>query len=195
MPLQGIFQPPGDKSISHRAILFSLLAQGRTKIQGLPLGQDVLTSLRAVETLGGRVSQENGSTLIQGPGKGMPGQARLDCGNSGTTIRLLMGLLAGRPGDYLLDGDESLRRRPMERIAEPLRRMGAKVQCTKGGCPVRVQGGSLKGISYELPVASAQLKSAVLLAGAPGPRPDRCPGAAPPAGTTPNALSRPWGAG
>ena len=165
MPLQGTFQPPGDKSISHRIVLFSLLAQGRTRVENLALGQDVRTSLRIVEALGGFVGQEKGRIVIQGPGDRMPEQTRLGCGNSGTTIRLLMGLLAGRPGEYVLDGDESLRRRPMERIAQPLRSMGARIDCREGGCPVRVQGGPLDGITYDLPIPSAQLKSAVLLAG------------------------------
>ena len=165
MPLIGTVEPPGDKSISHRAVLFSLLARGRCRIENLSPGGDVRTSLGIVKTLGGQVDQEEGAILIQGPGQGGPDLATLDCGNSGTTIRLLMGLLAGRPGEYLLDGDKSLRRRPMERIAEPLRRMGALIDCRAGCCPVRIRGAELSGITYTLPVPSAQLKSAVLLAG------------------------------
>ncbi|MBW2618944.1 MAG: 3-phosphoshikimate 1-carboxyvinyltransferase, partial [Deltaproteobacteria bacterium] len=103
--------------------------------------------------------------VIQGCGEEFADLAAIDCGNSGTTMRLLMGILAGRPGEYTLDGDESLRGRPMERVAEPLRLMGATIKCSSGKCPVKISGGSLRGIDYDLPVASAQLKSAVLLAG------------------------------
>jgi 3-phosphoshikimate 1-carboxyvinyltransferase len=106
------------------------------------------------------------SIVLEGLAGKTASSAGIDCGNSGTTIRLLTGLLAGRPGEYVLSGDDSLRRRPMERVAEPLRRMGATVATTDGKPPVTVKGGALHGIDYQLPVASAQLKSAVLLAGA-----------------------------
>ena len=192
MSLQGTFSPPGDKSISHRVVLFSLLAPGRMEVEGLPLGQDVQTSLRAVESLGGRVAAAKGRTLIQGPGPGTTDRISLDCGNSGTTMRLLMGLLAGRPGEYILDGDASLRRRPMERIAEPLRLMGAEISCTEGGCPIRITGRPLQGISYTLPVASAQLKSAVLLAGLQAQGMTRIKEPAPSRDHTEN-LIRDWG--
>lgn len=165
MRLNGSFAPPGDKSISHRVVLFSLLAAGKAEIGNLAPGEDVRSSVRAVKALGVRVTEGPESLTVQGL-EGLFGrEAAIDCGNSGTTIRLLMGILAGREGTYVLDGDASLRRRPMERVAEPLRIMGARIECTAGCSPVRITGGGLKGALYELPVASAQLKSAVLLAG------------------------------
>ena len=192
MPLQGTFTVPGDKSISHRVVLFSLLAPNRIEVEGLPSGKDVQASLRAVEALGGRVTQDNGLTRIQGPGPGSGGRINLDCGNSGTTMRLLMGLLAGRQGEYVLDGDDSLRRRPMKRIAEPLRQMGADISCTRDNCPVLIKGRPLEGIAYDLPVASAQLKSAVLLAGLQAQGATRIKEPAPSRDHTEN-LIRDWG--
>lgn len=165
MPLVGSFTAPGDKSISHRLILFSLLARGQSRISGLADGADVMTSLELVRQLGVRADRDGDVLTLTGAGGELTPEAELDCGNSGTTMRLMMGLLAGRPGRYRLDGDESLRRRPMDRIAKPLRLMGAEVETTDGRCPVTIKGAALSGLKYELPVASAQLKSAVLLAG------------------------------
>ncbi|RJX34862.1 MAG: 3-phosphoshikimate 1-carboxyvinyltransferase [Desulfarculus sp.] len=165
MKLQGSFSPPGDKSISHRIGLLSLLAAGACRVSNYAPGQDCASTLAAVEALGGSVRRQNGELWLEGMGGRLKEQAYLDCGNSGTTMRLLMGLLAGVRGRFTLSGDESLSRRPMERVAAPLRRMGAAVECRDGRPPVRVIGGGLKGIAYHLPVASAQLKSAVLLAG------------------------------
>lgn len=165
MNLKGSFFPPGDKSVSHRMVLFSLLAGGSCTLTNLADGQDVLSSCKAVADLGVGVTTSQGEVHLHGLGGRFKERARIDCGNSGTSMRLLMGILAGREGEYILFGDESLNRRPMERVAEPLRRMGAQVTCTDGHAPVTIRGGGLKGIEFHSPVASAQLKSAVLLAG------------------------------
>ncbi|MBU2549871.1 MAG: 3-phosphoshikimate 1-carboxyvinyltransferase [Proteobacteria bacterium] len=165
MRLTGSFTPPGDKSISHRLALMSLVASGDVRLTHMAPGADVNSSLAAAAGLGAEVRAEGVDLIVRGAGGRIDEGAAIDCGNSGTTIRLLMGLLAGRVGEYVLDGDESLRRRPMERVATPLRLMGAEVDCLEGRCPVTVRGGALKGLDYRLPVASAQLKSAVLLAG------------------------------
>ena len=170
MPFIGQFTPPGDKSISHRLILMALLARGDMLVEGLSDGEDVKTSLAVFRALGGRAALEAGGLRLYGleGGWGSPGSQgtlELPCDNSGTTIRLLMGLLASKPGRYILDGDIQLRRRPMERVAEPLRLMGAKITTVQGRPPVTVEGGRLTGITYKLADASAQLKSAVLLAG------------------------------
>lgn len=162
--LRGSFTPPGDKSISHRVGLFSLLAAGSCAVRAYSDCEDCASTLRVVGQLGGKVqSTVDGLRLGGAAGEVVP-EADLDCGNSGTTIRMVQGILAGRPGAYRLDGDASLRRRPMERVAIPLRLMGAAIE-TSGGCaPVTVRGGRLRAIDYALPVASAQLKSALLLA-------------------------------
>jgi len=165
MPLRGVFAPPGDKSISHRVALVSLLARGSCRVENLSFGADVRSSLKSAELLGSSFGWHGDHLGIVGAEGRIRQKARIDCGNSGTTMRLLMGILAGRPGVYVLDGDDSLRRRPMERVAGPLRLMGAQVECDSGTCPVTVKGGSLTGIDWDLPVASAQLKSAVLLGG------------------------------
>lgn len=165
MSLNGEFSPPGDKSISHRIALMSLLADGETRLTNLSPGADVRSSLEAVKLLGSGVRASGGEVVITGAQGRIKDGARIDCGNSGTTMRLLMGILAGRSGEHILDGDGSLRSRPMERVARPLRSMGATVECASGKSPVRILGADLLGIDYELPVASAQLKSAVLLAG------------------------------
>jgi 3-phosphoshikimate 1-carboxyvinyltransferase len=123
------------------------------------------TTLDVVRVLGGQIRPQGNDLLISGIEGRVSEGAEIDCGNSGTTMRLLMGILAGCDGDFVLDGDASLRNRPMERVAVPLRQMEAVVECVDGKPPVGMRGGSLKGIEYALPVASAQLKSAVLLAG------------------------------
>ncbi|ADK86569.1 3-phosphoshikimate 1-carboxyvinyltransferase [Desulfarculus baarsii DSM 2075] len=166
MKLVGQLTPPGDKSISHRLGLLSLLAQGRCEVGGFSPSADCASTLAAVAALGGGVERVGERVILSGAaGRLRPGQT-IDCGNSGTTMRFLMGLLAGAGGRFVLDGDESLRGRPMERVAEPLRRMGARVECAAGGRPpVIIQGGGLRGGQFDLPVASAQLKSALLLAG------------------------------
>ncbi len=172
-PLVGEISVPGDKSISHRALILGALAEGTTGITGLAPGADVKSTIDCLLRLGVSIDrhQVRGQELIAVNGKGL-GSLRetddwLDCGNSGTTMRLLMGLLAGQPGlSARLTGDESLRRRPMGRVAEPLRRMGAQVELSEGDrAPLTIRGSGLKGIDFKSPVASAQVKSAVLLAG------------------------------
>jgi 3-phosphoshikimate 1-carboxyvinyltransferase len=165
LSLRGAFSPPGDKSISHRFALISVLAEGECRITNCAPGADVRSSLDAVSLLGCEVRYDAETVTVRGARGITRNEALIDCGNSGTTMRLIMGVLAGIQGEFVLDGDESLRKRPMERVAVPLRKMGAQVQSTDGKCPVRIHGDRLSGITYELPVASAQLKSAVLLAG------------------------------
>ena len=174
--LQGELQPPGDKSISHRALILSSLAIGESHITGLLQGDDVLATAEACRQLGARVDIERAAegpaqavTRVQGVGAAglqAPSKA-LDMGNSGTAMRLLAGVLAAQPFDSTLVGDESLSRRPMRRVVEPLSRMGAHIETTQDGCaPLVIHGQPrLHGIEYELPVASAQVKSCVLLAG------------------------------
>lgn len=165
MSLVGSFSPPGDKSISHRIALLSLLARGMARVTNISPGGDVRSSLRAVAGLGVNVLAGGGSLAIKGSAGRFAQRAHIDCGNSGTTMRLLMGILAGTPGEFVLDGDSSLRNRPMERVAGPLRLMQARVETVSGRCPVSISGGSLQAIRCEPAVASAQVKSALLLAG------------------------------
>jgi len=176
-PLRGTCRVPGDKSISHRALLFGALADGPVEARGLGRGGDNLSTAAALRALGVDIEIAGDEARVRGVGfAGLTAAAGpLDCGNSGTTIRLMMGLLAGRPFQTELFGDASLTRRPMRRVAEPLRRMGATVDGRSDPArpgdvfpPVRVQGGALAGIAYDLPVASAQLKSALVLAGLQG---------------------------
>lgn len=165
MRVKGVFGPPGDKSISHRVALMSLLAEGEAEVTNFSPCADVASSIEAARLLGSRFERDGDTLTVRAAAGAITAAAAVDCGNSGTTMRLLMGVLAGAQGGYVLDGDNSLRRRPMERVAEPLRRMGAVIDCPNGRCPVDVRGRKLRGIEYTLPVASAQLKSAVLLAG------------------------------
>jgi 3-phosphoshikimate 1-carboxyvinyltransferase len=169
--LTGRVAVPGDKSISHRAALFGALASGRTEITGFLEGEDCLATLKAVRALGAEVTRKGpGHYLVDG--SGVDGLTEpdnvIDCGNSGTTARLLVGVLAGQPFWTVLTGDESLRSRPMDRVAEPLRRMGATVVGRREGSrlPLAVRGARpLKALTYASPVASAQVKTALLLAG------------------------------
>ena len=179
--LTGEMRVPGDKSISHRAVMFAALAQGESRIRGCALGQDNLATVRAFESLGVdvvRSGTEHDATLVA-HSRGWhaltppdPAGATIDCGNSGTTLRLLAGILAGCPFPSRLDGDASLRRRPMGRVMTPLRRMGARIdsEAAPDCAPLYIRGTAeshprLTGIAYTSPVASAQVKSAVLLAG------------------------------
>ncbi len=169
--LQGDLDVPGDKSISHRAALFGMLARGRTEISGFLEGEDCLNTLKAVRQLGAELTKKGPAHYLI-DGVGLVGLAEpddiIDCGNSGTTARLLLGVLAGQPFWSVLTGDESLRRRPMGRVAEPLRLMGATVVGRDGGkrLPLCVGGSRrLKSLVYRSPVASAQVKTALLLAG------------------------------
>src|SRR6185312_5251910 len=174
-PLGGRIAVPGDKSISHRALMLGALAVGRTRIDGLLEGEDVLRTAAAMRALGACVERlADGAWLVDGVGIGGLSEPAdvIDLGNSGTGARLLMGVLAGHNLTAFLTGDASLRRRPMARVAEPLTRMGARILARSGGrMPLAVTGAAEPlPISYRLPVPSAQVKSAVLLAGlgAPG---------------------------
>jgi 3-phosphoshikimate 1-carboxyvinyltransferase len=169
--LQGPVEVPGDKSISHRAALLGALAEGVTEIRGFLEADDCLRTLAAVEALGVEVTRKGpGEYRLAGGGLrglGEPGDV-IDCGNSGTTARLLLGVLAGQPFWTVLTGDESLRRRPMGRVAEPLRRMGATVVGRADGArlPLAIRGAErVQAVAWALPVASAQVKSSLLLAG------------------------------
>ena len=168
-PVRGELRVPGDKSISHRALLLAALADGTSEISGLSDGEDVNATAAAIAALGAVVDAPDGSAgplRVRG-GALRPPAGAIDVGNSGTSIRLLAGIAAGCPFTTVLGGDASVNRRPMGRVAEPLRLMGADVQGAGGGrlAPLRITGGSLRGIRWEPPVASAQVKGAVLLAG------------------------------
>ena len=168
--LHGEITVPGDKSISHRAVMFAALADGCSRIDGFLEGEDTRATAHIFEQMGVRFETPSASTRIV-HGVGVDGlkapQQVLDCGNAGTGMRLLAGLLAGQRFNSTLVGDDSLNKRPMRRVTEPLARMGARIDTTVNGTPpLQVHGGAaLQGIDYHLPVASAQIKSAVLLAG------------------------------
>jgi len=163
-PLRGRVTVPGDKSISHRALILAALAEGTSVVRGLSDGDDVARTRAAVEAMGATV---DGEKITGGRSRLHEPADVLDMGNSGTGIRLLAGFCAGFPWLTVLTGDDSIRRRPMSRVAEPLRMMGATVDGRDGGRlpPLTIRGGALTGIDYDLPVPSAQVKSAVLLAG------------------------------
>ena len=165
--VRGRFRLPGDKSISHRAALFGALAQGPTRIQNYSSAADCASTLECLRALGVSLDRRGDEVSVngRGPDSWTRPEGVLDAGNSGTTLRLLAGALAGRPFQTVLTGDESLRRRPVERVAAPLRTMGATALTTDGKPPLTIGGGRLRGIECELPVASAQVKTAVLLAG------------------------------
>ncbi len=166
--LQGTINLPGDKSISHRAALFSAMARGETRIENFATSADCASTLSCLEQLGARIKRENSTVLIKGVGKnGFKGAENpLDCGNSGTTMRLLAGILAGQSFDSVLTGDESLSMRPMKRVIEPLSQMNARIEATENHAPLKIFGQNpLTAISFEAKVASAQVKSCVLLAG------------------------------
>jgi len=161
---------PGDKSISHRALLLSAVAEGTSTIGGFLASEDCLATLAALQALGVRIERPQPQEVVvhgAGPAALRRAPGPLDMGNSGTAMRLFMGLLAGQSFDSTLSGDASLMRRPMERVAAPLRLMGAQIETREGRPPVRIAGSAeaLRAIEYELPVASAQVKSALLLAG------------------------------
>lgn len=166
--LKGRYTPPGDKSISHRLAILGGLAAGETRITGFLDAADTRATLAAMAALGAEVDEDDAGIRIRGGALRRPAAA-LDLGNSGTGIRLLCGALAGRPeladGQLKLVGDESLSKRPMARITGPLSAMGARIESDQGRAPLTLHPGPLKGIRYQLPVASAQVKSAILLAG------------------------------
>ena len=166
--LEGSFAPPGDKSITHRALLFGALADGVTSVRGANPGDDCLRSAHAIAALGARARATADGWEVSGvAGRLVQPPAALDCGNSGTTLRLVAGMVAACPLDVTLAGDASLSRRPMRRIVEPLSAMGAELAGTGAACtpPLRVRGGRLRGIDYAVPMPSAQVASATLIAG------------------------------
>ncbi len=166
-PLRGRVRVPGDKSVAHRALIFGALAEGITEISGLPAGADVASTERVLRALGVAVDRDGSRARVRG-GRLDPPASPLDCGNSGTTARLLLGALAGHaaPGRTArLDGDASLRRRPMGRVTGPLARMGARFEGPAERLPLAVRGGPLRGVVHEVPVASAQVRGALLIAG------------------------------
>ncbi|TKS59049.1 MAG: 3-phosphoshikimate 1-carboxyvinyltransferase [Nitrospira sp.] len=167
--LKGTITVPGDKSVTHRAIILTALAEGTSAVSSYCRGEDCLNTMRAFQALGVRIDETPGQLTVHG--KGIWGLTEpngpIDCGNSGTGIRLLTGLLAGQDFFTVLTGDESIRRRPMGRVVKPLREMGAVIAGRKGGelAPMAITGKRLHGIEYISPVASAQIKSSLLLAG------------------------------
>jgi 3-phosphoshikimate 1-carboxyvinyltransferase len=167
-PLCGDISVPGDKSIAHRAVIFGSIARGWTRIFNLSGGDDNSRTVRAFRQMGVDICRDGDALCVDGKGwEGLhaPG-ASIDCGNSGTTMRLLSGLLSGLPFVSELDGDASLRQRPMQRVIDPLSLMGAKISSKSGDglAPLEIHGGGLRGIHYRMPIASAQVKSAILLA-------------------------------
>jgi 3-phosphoshikimate 1-carboxyvinyltransferase len=168
-PLCGELTPPGDKSVSHRAVILASLARGQSRIEGLLDSEDVKATAGACRQLGAKIREDNGSLMIDGVGtKGLSAAVGpLDMGNSGTAMRLLAGVLAAQPFNSKLSGDRSLSARPMRRIVHPLSLMGARIQTTDAGTPPLLITGNprLKGINYTSPVSSAQIKSCLLLAG------------------------------
>ncbi len=169
--LRGVVQVPGDKSISHRALLFGAIAEGTTRITGLLPAEDPLSTAACLRAMGVTISDIEAGQPVTVEGVGLDGLREpediLDCGNSGTTMRLMLGLLAGRAGrHFVLTGDQSLRRRPMHRVGGPLSQMGATISGRSGGnlAPLAIQGQRLRGATIHTPVASAQVKSALILA-------------------------------
>ncbi len=173
-PLRGRIRPPGDKSISHRAMIFGLLSVGATRVDGLLEGEDVLRTAAACRALGATIERDGASWVVHGVGVGslLAPRGTLDFGNAGTGSRLMLGVVGGHPIEACFDGDASLRKRPMRRILDPLALMGVRVleQAEGGRCPIRIRGtAEPTPIEYRTPVASAQIKSAVLLAGLNSP--------------------------
>jgi 3-phosphoshikimate 1-carboxyvinyltransferase len=166
---KGEFFPPPDKSISHRAIIFSSLSKGKSVIRNLLKAEDPVSTMNAFRALGVEIDDSGEEIIVNG--KGIHGLREplnvIDCGNSGTTIRMLSGVLSGNPFFSVLTGDESLRKRPMARVINPLREMGARIiaRAEDEYPPVAIRGGNLRPVKYSMPVASAQVKSAILLAG------------------------------
>lgn len=167
--VRGEITVPGDKSISHRSIMLGAIANGVTTVRGFLRGEDNMSTMHAFRAMGVEIDDDGETIRITGRGlHGLrePGDV-LDCGNSGTTIRLITGLLSGQSFFSVVTGDQYLRKRPMKRVVEPLTRMGARISGRSGGtlAPLAINGGSLKGIDYQSPVSSAQIKSSLMLAG------------------------------
>ena len=166
--INGTIALPGDKSISHRAAMFAALAKGATRIENFATSADCASTLSCLRRLGVEIKQENSTVFVRGVGKTgfQKSETPLDCGNSGTTMRLLAGILAGQSFDSILTGDESLSQRPMRRVIEPLTQMNARLEATDNHAPLKIFGKNpLRAIDFEPTVASAQVKSCVLLAG------------------------------
>ncbi|WP_080845457.1 3-phosphoshikimate 1-carboxyvinyltransferase [Cytobacillus gottheilii] len=167
--LKGIVEVPGDKSISHRSIMFGAISKGETRVTNFLQGDDCLSTIACFKKLGVQIELHDDEVVIKGSGfDGLKEpEDILHVGNSGTTIRLMMGILAGRGFHSVLIGDESIAKRPMTRVTKPLQQFGASIQGRKNGefTPISLKGGSLQGITYEMPMASAQVKSALLFAG------------------------------
>lgn len=163
--LKGTVTIPSDKSISHRAIMFTSLANGKSIIKNFSKGQDPLSSLKVCKTLGINAEFINEELIVKSKGILSAPQAQLDCGNSGTTMRLMSGILAGQNFNSTLIGDASLSKRPMKRVIEPLSLMGAKIESNEFKAPLKIYGQKLKPINYISKLASAQVKSCILLAG------------------------------
>jgi 3-phosphoshikimate 1-carboxyvinyltransferase len=162
----GSIRLPGDKSISHRYAMLAGIAQGTTRLRNFSTGADCASTLACLRGLGVQIARRNGEIAIEGRSRKLaPPATPLDCGNSGSTMRMLSGILAGQPFATELVGDASLSRRPMRRIMEPLTRMGATISSQDGHAPLRIQGGRLRAIEYQPAVASAQVKSSLLFAG------------------------------
>src|SRR5438093_4934371 len=164
----GVVRPPADKSISHRVLMLAALARGTSQLSGLLTGDDVKSSARVLRQLGADISRISESGVRISSSRLLTPSSRLNCGNSGTTARLMLGILAGQPFAATLTGDASLRRRPMRRVTEPLKQMGADIKERGDSLPLTIRGGKLHGLTYTSPVASAQVKSAILLAGLTG---------------------------
>lgn len=172
MKVDGVVRVPGDKSLSHRALLFAAMAKGTSHIGGMLTSLDARSSARVLRQLGAAISPLGPDRVVTVTGRGRLRRSAdtLDCGNSGTTTRLLLGLLAAHPISTTLTGDKSLRNRPMRRVTVPLQQMGAKVteRNERGTLPLTIRGGRLQALTHEMPVSSAQIKSALLLAGMAG---------------------------
>ncbi len=164
----GVVRPPGDKSISHRVLMVAALARGKSELAGLLTGADVRSSARVLRQLGTKISTIRDTAVQVSRSRLTAPRSPLNCGNSGTTARLMLGILAGQRFAATLTGDASLRRRPMRRVTEPLKEMGADIKERGDGLPLTIRGGKLRGITYTSPVASAQVKSALLFAGLTG---------------------------
>jgi len=165
--IRGRVSVPGDKSISHRALMLGAIAKGRTEITNLSSGKDVLATWNCLAQLGVKIEEKNNRVHVHGKGLHglIPPEGILNAGNSGTTMRLLSGVLAGQFFESTITGDSSLKKRPMMRIIEPLTLMGAKIESDNGTAPLKIKGGNLRGIEYKTTVSSAQVKSSLLLAG------------------------------
>jgi 3-phosphoshikimate 1-carboxyvinyltransferase len=166
--VSGVVRPPGDKSISHRVLMLAALAEGKSELKGLLTGDDVKSTARVLRQLGANIGRIQESGVRISGSQLRPPSSRLDCGNSGTTARLMLGIIAGHKFEATLTGDASLRRRPMRRVTEPLKEMGAWIQESGDTLPVTIRGGRLRGLTYTSPVASAQVKSAILFAALTG---------------------------